>query len=482
MLVLLVVTGCARLPGVSPASSPSAAAAPLAWHDCGGGFQCASLSVPVDYSDPNGRRISLALIRERATDPSRRLGSLLLNPGGPGGSGIDFLRRDAARDFKNLNTRFDLVSWDPRGVGESAPVICLDAPQLDKFLALDSVLDDPQEEAAFFQANQAFAIGCKRNSGYLLRFMDSESTARDMDRIRTAIGDSMLTYLGFSYGTLLGQWYAHLFPTHVRALALDGVVDSAGTGQASALAQLAGFEQNLQAFLADCRSRNTCDYARSGDPGVKLNAAMAKLDVTPLQVGARQLTRRLAGDAVTIAMYNQDYWPRLDQALAQLDHGDGSGMLTLADAWNERNPGGTYSNFANGAFAATQCIDRIGAPRTEIGPEDPIGPAIEKASPFFGPLIAWEGLYCEFWPELPRPYRQVTVSGAPPILLIGATNDPATPYSWAKGVHNEIPDSVLLTRVGNGHTSYGFSSCIAAAEDAYLFSLTLPPSGTTCNS
>lgn len=467
---------------MTSATSPSTSAAQVSWHDCGGGFQCTFLNVPVDYSDPQGREISLALIRKQASDPSRRLGSLLLNPGGPGGSGIDFLRRDASRDFKNLNTRFDLVSWDPRGVGQSAPVECLKPQELDRFVAMDSVLDDPTEESDFFQANRDFAIGCSRSSGYLLPFMDSESAARDLDRIRAAVGDSKLTYLGFSYGTLLGQWYAHLFPAHVRALALDGVVDPADNGRASALAQFSGFEQNLQAFLADCKSRTTCEYARSGDPGEKLNAELAKLDTTPLQVGTRQLTRRLAGDAVIVVMYSQNSWARLEQALAQLDHGDGSGMLALADIWNERNPDGTYTNFVNGAFAGTQCIDSFRAPRTEIAPEDPIAPAIAKASPFFGPLLEWDGIYCAFWPELPKPYRQLTVKGTPPILLVGATNDPATPYVWAQGVHNEIAGSVLLTRIGNGHTSYGFSSCIDAAEDAYLFSLTLPPPGTTCNS
>jgi pimeloyl-ACP methyl ester carboxylesterase len=416
----------------------------------------------------------------QASNTSGRIGSLLMNPGGPGGSGIDFLRRTASRYFKNLNARFDLVSWDPRGVGASTPVTCLDGPQLDRFLALDSVIDDPQEESDFIKANRDFAIACTRKSGDLLPYVDSESTARDMDQIRAAIGDPRLTYLGFSYGTEIGQWYAHLFPTHVRALALDGVVDVAANTRASLLAPLEAFQRNLQAFLADCRSRPACEFGSSGDPGEKLTAAMAKLDATPLAVGNRELTRSLAMDAVLASMYNQNSWPKLQLALGAFDRGDGSGLLAIADSWNERNADGTYTNFANGAFASIRCIDGF-RPPTQIGPEDPYGPAIEKASPFFGPWLEWDGIYCEYWPELPKPYQQLTISGAPPILLIGATNDPATPYVWAQSVSRQISRSVLLTRVGNGHTSYGFSACIDGAEDAYLIDLTLPATGTTCN-
>ena len=438
------------------------------------------MQVPLDYSQPAGRRISLALMRLPVKDQSRRIGSVLMNPGGPGGSGIDFLRRDATKYFQDLNSRMDLVTWDPRGVGASTPVKCLDDAQLDKYLALDTVIDDAQEERAWVDASRNFAIGCERNSASLLPFMDSDSTARDMDSIRAALGDARLTYIGFSYGTYIGQWYAHLFPTHVRALALDGVVDSADTGRASALEQFASFQQNLEAFLADCRAHATCEYGRSGDPAAKLDALMARLDKTPIAVGSRQLTRTLAMDAVLASMYNQNSWPKLQLALAVTEGGDGRGMLAIADSWNERKADGTYDNFMNGAHAATACIEGFQHPR-QIEFSDPIAAQIEKASPFFGPSLEWDGLYCAFWPELPRPYRQLTIAGAPPILLIGATNDPATPYQWAKSVSQEIAKSVLLTRVGNGHTSYFFSGCITAAENAYLENLTLPSAGASCS-
>src|SRR5947207_2935169 len=195
--------------------------------------------------------------------------------------------RSDVSSLRNLNLRFDLLTWDPRGVAGSTPVTCIDEEQLDAYLALDSVLDDPTEKQAAIQANKDFAAGCQRRSGDLLPFMDSESTARDMDRIREAVGDAKLTYLGFSYGTFIGQWYAHLFPTRVRALSLDGVVDPTVPANQSLLGQVIGFEENLKAFLADCRSRSTCGYARSGDPGTKLTALMARLDSTPLRFGGR---------------------------------------------------------------------------------------------------------------------------------------------------------------------------------------------------
>ena len=480
VLVVLVISAC-KIPSPSAAhtSSPTANVE-LAWADCSNGFQCVNLKVPLDYSRPDGHQISLALIRKPVTDPSRRIGSLLMNPGGPGGSGVRFLRGFASY-LQNLNTRFDLVSWDPRGVGASTAVTCLDGPQLDAFLALDSVLDDQQEADAFFKANHDYAIGCSHRSGDLLPFMDAESMARDMESIRAALGDSKLTYLGFSYGTFIGQWYAHLFPTRVRAFALDGVVDSQTTGRSEALTQITGFEKNLEVYLAECKTRTTCTLARAGDPMAKLLAMMDRLDKTPIPVGNRQLTRSLAMTAVLATMYDQLRWKDLDDALTAIDGGDGTKLLAIADNFNERSPDGTYGSLVNGAFAATSCIESPPAP-TEILAPDPVAGQIQKASPFFGPWEEWHGIYCAFWPELPRAHPPLTITGAPPILLIGASNDPATPYAWAKSVSQQIPGSVLLTRVGNGHTSYGFSDCINSAEDAYLTDLVLPPQGTTCSS
>ena len=269
VLVTFLVVACTRNSPTVSHSTPSIQAGKITWADCGGGFQCGTLQVPLDYTHPTARMITLALIRKPATDKSTRIGSVLMNPGGPGESGIEFLRGEATgHSLDVLNHRFDLVTWDPRGVAESTPITCVDGSQEDQYLSTDSVLDDPQEKQAFIKANQDFAAGCKQRSGDLLPFMDSASTAQDMDQIRIAVGDEKLTFLGFSYGTYIGQWYAHLFPTRVRALSLDGVVDPTVSANDSLYGQVVGFEQNLEAFLADCKARGTsCQYGRSGDPG-----------------------------------------------------------------------------------------------------------------------------------------------------------------------------------------------------------------------
>jgi pimeloyl-ACP methyl ester carboxylesterase len=480
-LVTILLGACTfSLPGAKHSPTPSLPQpGPIAWTDCGGGFQCGTLQVPLDYDHPDGRKISLALLRTKAKDQARRIGSLLMNPGGPGESGIDFLRSDVS-SMGNLNRHFDLVTWDPRGVAASTPVTCIDGPHLDAYLALDSVLDDPQEKSEAIQAMKDFAAGCQQRSGELLPFMDSASTARDMDQIRVAVGDEKLTYLGFSYGTYIGQWYAHLFPSHVRALSLDGVVDATVSANDALLAQVKGFEQNLQSFLADCRSRTSCGYGRRGDPGSKLTALMTRLDSTPLKIGGRQLTRSLAMTGLLVTLYDQSLWRYLDQALTSAENGDGRILLLLADAYNHRNADGTYANLFNGAFHSAYCLD-FPVP-TDVAEYDRLGPTFVKASPLFGPWSQYSNLQCAFWPVKPKnPKGPGRVTGAPSILLVGGTNDPATPYAEAVAVSEQIEGSVLLTRQGNGHTSYDSSACAHAAEDAYLLNLTLPAAGTTCS-
>ena len=477
VLVTVVLVACTRS---NPAAthSPTPSPSKIAWTDCGGGFQCGALHVPLDYSHSDALTISLALMRKPSTGPGTRIGSVLVNPGGPGESGIDFLRGDV-KSLSNLNQRFDLVTWDPRGVAGSTPITCVDGLQEDHYLSIDSVLDDPQEKAESVQANKDFAAGCQSRSGDLLPFMDTASTARDMDQIRAAVGDSRLTYLGFSYGTFIGEWYARLFPTHIRALSLDGVLDPTVSANDSLLAQVVGFEQNYQAFLADCRARTSCAYGRAGDPEQKINAAMARLDTTPLKVGNRELTRSLAMTGLLITLYDQSFWRLTDQAFTALDRGDGRLLLLLADEYNQRQANGTYSNLFNGGYQATYCLDF--AVPSDIAAYDALGPAFTKASQLFGPWSQYSNLQCAFWPVKPKHAEApLPVKGAPAILLVGGTNDPATPYAEAQSVNSKIDGSVLLTRQGNGHTSYDSSTCAHAAEDAYLINLTVPATGTVC--
>jgi pimeloyl-ACP methyl ester carboxylesterase len=481
-ILVVVATACTRGSTTAAKLSPIPTSSPVqraAWSSCGGGFQCATLPVPLDYAHPNGETIKLALIRKPATDSAHRIGSILTNPGGPGAPGIDFLK-GIAPALANLNGRFDLVSFDPRGVGQSAPVRCLTGPQEDTFNALDGVLDDPIEKAAGIQADRDFAAGCQSMSGKLLPFIDTQSVARDMDRIRAWLGDSKLTYLGFSYGTYLGEWYAHLFPTHVRALALDGVLDPAISPNDLSLAQVKGLQQNLEAWAADCKAKVSCQFGRNGDPMTKIVNLLQTLDDHPMQVGARQLTRALAIYGIGVTLYDTGGWPYLDQALTAAAGGNGGLLLAFADAYLGRQSNGTYDNETD-SNVAINCIDH--PVPTDIASYDALGAAFASASPVFGPSFQYGNLVCAYWPVPAKGQSgALTIDGAPPILLVGGSNDPITPYSWAQSANQEIAGSVLLTRRGYGHTSYEASACAQAAEDAYLIDLTLPPVGTVCSS
>jgi pimeloyl-ACP methyl ester carboxylesterase len=384
--------------------------------------------------------------------------------------------------MKNLNRRFDLIGFDPRGVGQSSPVRCLTGPEEDAINALDGVLDDPQEKQAAIQADKDFDAGCMQRSARILPFVDTVSAAKDMDLMRAALGDEKLTYLGFSYGTFLGQTYAHLFPTHVRALALDGVLDPSLSANEVLLAQLVGFEKNLQAFLANCNERKSsatpCTYANSGDPATTLAALMSRLDGSPLPVGTRELTRALAVTGVLLGLYSESFWPVLDQALTATDKRDGKLLLRLADFYLGRNPDGTYDNETDANFAVN-CLDRPHP--TDIAAYDQLTSTYAAASPLFGPSFQYSNLICAYWPVRPTGHAgPIKVDGTPPILLVGGTDDPATPYAWAQAVNQQIAGSVLLTRKGNGHTSYDASACAHAAIDDYLINLTLPAPGTVC--
>jgi pimeloyl-ACP methyl ester carboxylesterase len=447
----------------------------LVWAGCSGRFECSTVKVPLDYANPAGDTIQLAVIRLPATNTSHRIGALVL--GTELGSGVAFLRQSAGL-LKNLNARFDLVGFDARGVGQSSPVRCLSDSQRDSFNALDTVLDDPNKKQAFVQAERTFAQACNQRSGKILPFVDTASSARDLDLIRSELGDAKLTYFGLGYGTFLGQMYAHLFPARARALALDGIVDPTLSNSDMWLQQAAGFEANLQAFVDYCRGFVGCELAKSGDPAAAISALMQRLEQNPLQVGNRILTRQLAMAAVELDLYDPRYWASLDPALSNALNGDGQWLLTLADLANGRHGDGSYAS-AGGEPFATLCLDRP-AP-SNVGAYDQLGPAFAHASPFFGPAFQYGALACAYWPVKPKSSPgALTANGAPPILLIGGTEDPVTPYAWAQAVNKQLPGSVLLTRQGYGSTSYNKSLCVRDATAAYLTDLTLPAADTIC--
>ncbi len=502
----LLLTAChdpKPKPGASPSPSTSATtptatasastagldaviqrfAKPLAWAGCGDGFECAKLTVPLDYARPASDTIEVGVIRLKASKQSKRIGSLLLNPGGPGGSGVEFARQARSLLPQEIRDRFDVVSFDPRGVGETAPVDCLNDAELDRLLAVDPSPDSPAEEKALFDARGDEAAACQRKSGRLLPHVGTVDTAKDMDVLRAALGDDKLTYVGFSYGTMLGARYAEQFPTHIRALVLDGALDPRLTSSQVSGAQAVGFDNALTAFLADC-TRIGCAFSKHGrSAGEAFDQLMASIDRAPLNAtgDTRKVGPSEALFGVAAALYSREYgWPVLRTALENAyTRRDGATLLALFDNLVERDDQGHYSNSVE-SQAAISCVDGVYA--RDQASYDRDAAEFAKKAPRFGRAIAYGPTACAFWP-VPPVTREGPVSapGAPPILVVGTTRDPATPYAWAQGLASQLPGR-LLTYEGDGHTAYGFgrSKCVDGVVDAYLLTLTLPKAGTTC--
>lgn len=474
--------GASPLHGASPRDTTDGGAT-IDWSaPDAGGFESATLAVPLDHDDPDGPQIPLALVRRPAEDPSARIGSLLVNPGGPGASGIEWARQASLVFSGEVLERFDIVGWDPRGVGESAAVACLDGPRLDALNALDPLPDSPEEAEALDAATTELVEACEANTpDGLLEHVSTVESARDMDRVRAAVGDDALTYVGWSYGTELGTAYAELFPDRVRALVLDGAVPPDLSEAEVAVAQGAGFEQALNDFLAWCEGSELCRFPGPRDPGEALDQILAGIDAEPLApvspADGRPVTIGYALTAIAAALYAEEAWPALAQALAQAERGEGRTLMLLADTYNGREPDGTYSNlFA--AYYAVQCLDR--APMSEAE-RARVAERLEVLAPRMGALALGSDV-CEEWPVEARPARgPVAAEGAPPILVITTTGDPATPYQWGLQLAEQLTSGVLVVNDGAGHTAYGQGDpCIDAIVERYLIDLEVPEYGTAC--
>ncbi len=484
--------GSSLAPASAAASAgPAGSAAPsstgtIQWTACGAPFECGTISVPLDYADPAKGSIQLALIRLPATGPGPKVGDLLTDPGGPGDSGVTFVRQAGQTLFSaNLRAHFDIIGFDPRGVGASTPAVqCVSGPTMDRMIALDPIPTTAAERQALVDAAKTFDAGCEAHSGALLPYMSTVDAAKDMEQIRIALGDAKLTYLGFSYGTFLGSTYANLYPTHIRAFVLDGAIDPTLSFVDSLTQQAESFSANLDAFFTACAASSNCAFSNGGQPKAAFDVLMARINQSPLPALAsgdpRPVTLGVALTGVTAALYDQSAWPALAQGLALAQAGDGSVLLQLADSYDQRNPNGTFSNIA-AANTAVTCADSV-VP-TSVATYEKLAQTLEAKAPWFGSNEAYGGLECAFWPFHPA-HDPVAprAAGAPPIVVIGTTGDPATPYEWAVKLASELQSGVLLTRVGQGHTAYGQSTCIDNAVDAYLISLTVPASGTRCTS
>ncbi|MEV5877652.1 alpha/beta hydrolase [Streptomyces sp. NPDC052101] len=440
-----------------------------------GEWRCATLKVPLDWSEPDGATIGLALIRAQATG-GNRIGSLLFNFGGPGGSGVSTLPY-YANTAADLHERYDLVSWDPRGVGASEGIRCRDDRQIEAAEGVDATPDTPQEEQAFLQDAAGFGKGCQKAAGNLLAHVSTTDTARDMDLMRQVLGDEKLHYFGISYGTELGGVYAHLFPQRVGRMILDAVVDPTADTVGHAENQTRGFQRALDDYL-----KSTGQDPAQGSR--KIAALLKRIDARPLPAeSGRKLTESLAVTGIILPLYSKATWPRLTGALNSAERGDGSPLLALAGDYNERDPSGHYGTRSH-AQRAISCLDE--KERPTLSETKQRLARFEQLSPVFGDYLGWDTAgWCHDWP-VPGQFDtpQVSAPGAAPILLVGNTGDPATPYEGARrmadGLGKDI--GIELTWKGEGHGAYGNGSdCVDSAVNTYLLDGTIPRDGTVCS-
>ncbi|CAM5720080.1 alpha/beta hydrolase [Streptomyces fumanus] len=442
----------------------------------GGDWQCATLKVPLDWADPDGERIGLALIRTKARG-ERRAGSLLFNFGGPGGSGVSMLP-SYADTASSLRERYDLVSWDPRGVAASEGVRCRGDKETQAAESVDATPDTPAEERAYLKNAADFAKGCERSAGKLIAHVSTTDTARDMDLLRQVLGDRRMHYFGISYGTELGGVYAHLFPKHVGRMVLDAVVDPTADTIGHAEHQARGFQRALDDYL-----RSTGQDPEQGTR--KIAGLLERIDAEPLPTSSsgRELTQTLALTGLVLPLYSKASWPALTSALEAAEDGDGSELLALADGYNERDPSGHYGTTTH-SQRVISCLDDKRRPTLEETRR--LLPEFERISPVFGAFLGWDTAgWCHGWP-VPGQHEtpEVSAPGAAPVLVVGNTGDPATPYEGARRMADELGEDVgvVLTWKGEGHGAYGSGSdCVDSAVDAYLLDGTGPRDGTVCS-
>jgi pimeloyl-ACP methyl ester carboxylesterase len=490
---MLVVVCSGALPDAAVATAPTGdlgpqATTPLRWQPCGRDFECASLRVPVDYSVAGGDAVRIAVTRRLAEDPARRIGALVVNFGGPGDPGTTTLR-DAARDLPvAVRQRFDLVSFDPRGSGRSRPVDCVDDTTFEQAWSDDRTPDTDAELPQFYDGS-AFSVDlvgdCVERFGPWLARVGTRNVARDLDHLRAALAEPKLTFLGYSYGTVIGAVYAQEFPDRVRALVLDSAVDLSSSMEVQQRANAAGFERALQEFLADCGAQERCAFAPRDDPAESLEDLRRQLESgmrvdTP---GGRSVGITELYFALLAALYTPDAWPFLAQSLqdAVVDR-DGTGLEALSDAYAGRNDDGTYSNFRE-VLGVIVCDDQP-EPLVSFDSFRESYASFARDYPFFGPLLGGSPLGCD--PRLPRPrddeiVGDVRTTEAPPILIIGTTQDPATPYRGARDLRRRLGGSRVLTVDGTRHGGYAQGNpCVDLIVDRYLIARRLPGPGTRC--
>ncbi|MEP6481164.1 MAG: alpha/beta hydrolase [Rhodoglobus sp.] len=496
--VLLALSGCSLLPIGHP-DKPVATNVPhgfdefygqtLRWQNCDSGMQCTTVKSPVNWDAPADGSIDLAVIRHRAS--GKPLGSLLVNPGGPGGSGVDFVSYGVTSAVSSTLARnYDVIGWDPRGVGQSTPVTCFTDPkQTDQELygTFDQAYGTQGWIDELVPEQKTFAAACQKNTGELLAHVDTASTARDMDLIRALLGDEKLNYLGYSYGTFLGAMYAELFPQNVGKMVLDGALDPTVSSLDELKVQMAGFDGAFRAYMASCLKSSDCPFTGSVDTALRearsvLDTVTAKHLTNP---DGRVLDSATLATGISFNLYSQQYWPDMTSMFVALRSGDPSEVFDNADSYNSRSYDGSYSTNSFEVYTAVNCLDGD----FDTDPTSTLdGVAqIDAAAPILGKYMAFDDYAmldtaCTNWPvphaDLPTVFD---AKGAPPILVIGTTNDPATPLVWAQSLAKQLSSGVLITHKGEGHTAYNRgNTCVDGAVDGYFVKGTVPASDPMC--
>ncbi|MFE2042951.1 alpha/beta hydrolase [Streptomyces sp. NPDC059477] len=474
----------------------------LSWKDCpapsqaeGGGeapsplpggtaWQCATMQAPLDWDHPQGETIGIALIRAKTSGAAdKRIGSLIFNFGGPGGSGVTTLPAFGT-SYDTLRTRYDLVSFDPRGVGRSDGVRCENDQQLDAYFQQDATPDDSAERATYLANVKGFNAACEKNSKTILPHVRTTDAARDLDLMRQVLGDDKLYYFGISYGTELGGVYAHLFPQNVGRAVFDAVVDPTQNSEEGSLGQAKGFQLALDNFAENCVSQlEDCPIGDSAqDVKNRIAKLLKDLDRKPIPgIFPRELTQTAATSGIAQSLYSQDFWQYLTEGLEQAYGGDGQILMLLSDSMNGRNQNGEYSNLT-AANVSINCADD--KPRYDVAYVERKLPEFRAASPVFGDYLAWGMISCTDW-AVPgaADHPDVSAPGSAPILVVGNTGDPATPYEGARKMVTALGDNVgvELTYKGQGHGAYDSNNrCVRTAVDGYLLNGRVPAAGTVC--
>jgi pimeloyl-ACP methyl ester carboxylesterase len=445
----------------------------------GEGIEEGLLEVPVDYDDPDGETFELYVVRRLADDPDQRIGSLLVNPGGPGFGGSEYAEFADQIYGEDLLDRFDIVGWDPRGTGLSEPAIdCID--DYDRFYgAFDITPDDEAEREQIADLAEEYAAACVERSGAILPGVGTNNSARDIDRIRQALGEDEISFFGFSYGSELGATWATLFPDTVRAAVFDGATDPTAALNEGFLLQIEGFENTLATFLAECSADTSCAFHNDGDAEAAFDTLMEDLDENPVpsSAGRPDVNRTIAIGAVVQAMYGTAYWDQLEQALADAEDGDGAGLLDLWDSYYQRGFDGTWGNELE-AFQSISCMDTDERPT--VAEEDEFAAELTEVAPRLAPEGSIGSYFCTFFPPSADPRVDLTAAGAPPILVVGTTGDPATPLKGARVMADTLENGVLLVVDADEHTGYSVNDCSRSTIERYLTDLEVPVDESEC--